>query len=151
EWPHLGYRRGAPLRRRRREGVQFVLAGLDDTPTLLRHRVPRARKLVAERFAYDQSRLPAQLLAHLAHDRTFGVGELERLDVGAVEEGARVALAGVAEGPDPNAVRGGDRHLDRVFDTVLLSDVLDEADGVFDGANRVLLEAVRDRQIEQQL
>ena len=56
----------------------------------------------------------------------------ESRDVGTVEEGPGVALAGVAEGPRGVAVGGCDGHLDRVLDTVAPSGVLDESNRLSD-------------------
>src|SRR6266576_2827418 len=97
-----------------------------------------------ERRRHDQATLAAELAADLVHVRAVRVHELEGLHVRAVEERARVALARVPEHPCPHAVRRRDRHHDRIFDAVLVADVLDEADRTLDGRRRIVLEPVRE-------
>ena len=92
--------------------VDLVLSRLDHAPARLGHFVPGSGQ-VAERFRDDQPRLVAEPL----QPGVVRVELLQRADVGAEEERARVAFARVAESPDgsrrPSSRRssGSDAHV----------------------------------------
>ena len=110
------------------------------------HLPPRAVQ-VAQRFGDDQARVVGELVQL----GVVGVLRPQRRDVGAVEQRPRPTLAGVAEGPRGLTVRRRHRHLDRELDTVALARLLDDPDGPRHRAQRVVLEAVGEGEVEEQL
>ena len=102
---------------------------------------------VAERLRDDDARL----VRELGEARVVGVQRAELVEARRVVERARVALARVAERPEPLAVGGRDGHLHRELDAVPATDLLDEADHPLDRARHVVLEPEREREVEHRL
>jgi hypothetical protein len=65
------------------------------------------------------------------------------------EERARLALTRVPKRPQPLAVGGRDRALERVLDAPPFSAVLEEADCARDRVRRIVIEAERQSEVEQ--
>src|SRR4029453_3543308 len=57
----------------------------------------------------------------------------------------------VAEPPQALAIARCNRHLDRMFDPVAISNVLDDPNGALDGSGRVVLKPERERKEEERL
>src|SRR5215212_5891297 len=74
-----------------------------------------------------------------------------RTNVRAVVERTRLAFARVSERPHAVPIRGPDRHLDRVLRAVTTAHLFNEADHPPHGSSWILLQAERERQVEQQL
>src|SRR5215216_1021217 len=74
-----------------------------------------------------------------------------RTHVRTIVERTRLAFARVPERPHAVPIRGPDRHLDRVPRAVTTAHLFDEADRPLHGRRWILLQAERERQVEQQL
>src|SRR4029079_12405302 len=96
----------------------------------------RARRGGAAGLGDDAPRL----LVEVVEPRVVGIERLQRV-VGRREvERAGLAVARVAERPEPLAVGGRDGALERVLDPVPPADILDEADRALHGARRIVFE-----------
>src|SRR5215210_1841343 len=74
-----------------------------------------------------------------------------RTHVRAVVQRTRLAFARVPDRPQAVSIRGPYSHLDRVLDAMTMPHLLHKADHPSDGSCRIILQAERERQIEEQL
>ena len=68
-----------------------------------------------------------------------------------MEEGSRIPLAGIACRDDLFTVGHADRHVQRVFNTMPVADVLDQSHHLLQGAARLPLQPEREREEEHDL
>ena len=123
-----------------RAGARRVDAGRDDE-------ADRRARLGGVGLGDDDPRL----LVEVVEARVVGVEHLQRL-VGSREvERAGLALARVAERPEPLTVGRRDGALERIVDLVPPTDVLDEPDRTLHGARRIVFETERHGEVEEHL
>jgi hypothetical protein len=108
--------------------------------------VPQARE-IGERLGDDQ----AVALGQALDARVLGMQPAQRVGVRRGEQRARRALARVAHGPQPRAVRHAEGPLDHPPVALARAGRLDEPDRPLERADRVLVEAERQRELEDHL
>ena len=142
----LLWRRRVASRAARSELVELVLARLDDPYRRLRNFVPCSDD-ISEWFRDDRARLVREFLKLL----DVRVLRLESPRIRAEVEGARLPFTRIAGGDDPLAVACRDSHHERMLDSVALANLLNEASHELEGRDGVILEAERERQVEEHL
>src|ERR671910_596208 len=135
-------RRASP----RPENAQLVVPLTDKTVAGFRHLVPCPGE-VDKRFRDNDPCLVGHLLQALA----FRVHIPHRAHLGAVVQRTRLTLARVPERPHALPIGRRNRHLKGVFHTVSVTCLLHQTHHALDCARRVVFEAERNREKEQQL
>ena len=134
------------IRLTRRDRSHFTFSSPNAAATGLRKLLPYSRK-TALRFGYDQP----SFIRYLCENRVTRKLGPQSLDCAAVIKRTRMAIAGVAEGPDSVSVRGRNSQVDRLRDSTVTAGRLDETDGPFNRFDRIIVETKSQGQVEKQL